>query len=387
MMKPILTAADSMMAALLDCPKNKPLSDKDFRSIQALKVTACYIEVTRMDGGKSENSCSLSQLERVPDFSRLQAVEELTLYYDNCRQCTLPMWRQIQRALNYLPAVKKLNLGGMVADAAPVELKQCTELFSKLEQLTIEWNAECLLEQVPAELDALKCLRTNTPIRLEQLLALKAPALTNLRVSRICGLQSVEQLCEHFPMLETLWIGPDAADGGVGCTGCIELGKVGEKISRLVVSAPELGDWSGLKDSNVKELKLMNAEFDPEILAGCTRMKALELECCMPVREMPSLAALQELNYLKVLGCMITDYRFARGLKAVQVFDVERNNLEIADWEEEKLPEVLDCLADMPELLEFSAEKELIDNLLKYCPKHFRRYSNELRPDMLRLKA
>ena len=91
------------------------------------------------------------------------------------------------------------------------------------------------------------------------------------------------------------------------------------------------------------------------------------------------------MNYLVITGCAVTDFGFAKGLHALQIFQIDGNAVEIPlSLEENQLPESLSCLTEMPNLLEFVIDEKSVPVLLERCPKLFARYE-KVSPDMLRL--
>lgn len=377
--KALWIAADEMLSNLLGCEMNKPLGEKQLKKIEELSLGPNSIK-----SGKKE--CMLSHLNSVPDFQMLTEVSELSMKmggwtYSDC----FSMCRRIFQGLSKLPALKDLRISIRNSDdLEALDFSGWKGIFTRLESLKIECGDKNLLGVLPEGMNALKNLSIKGNVELEQLLELRAPQLRTLELLSVGGLESISQLTNHFPTLEKIRIGEMSHDlewETYGNNTCINpkplsLGKVNESLYFLVVNTLKLGDWSALPRSGIRELKISNAQMDPTILEACQKMKALELSGCILTKEMPPLAAMKELNYLILNDCMLTDFRFARGLEALQIFNISRNGLHISNWPKEELPETLDCLADMPNLLEFVVESDILDQLLERYPQRFSRYKS-----------
>lgn len=366
--------ATAFLAQAFDCSPSAPLNQQTLESITAMHVTGRGVTVFRNKIHKT-GPMALSLLELPQPFERL---ENLSGLYIECTEQSI-RWKRILRNLAALPKVKQLAIAGG-GEQGTFGMQEIHPLLENAQELELSDLSAQSLEQLPAEMPALRSLTVNCEIDWRLLSQIRLPKLEKLQLHCLVGVKAISQISQAFPTLEKLTLQDVRTLDDLP----LELGEVEPCLYYLDVSVDELGDWSS-PTAGITALRIQNCSFDPSFLGSWQQLDALELQNCLLESPMPSLAGCKGMYYLVINGCAVTDFGFARGLHALQVFQINGNGVEIPlSLEENQLPESLSCLAEMPNLLEFVIDEKSVSVLLKSCPKLFARYER-VTPDMLRL--
>lgn len=371
------TKATEFLAEVFNCPPSTPLNQQQLETITSMKVTEHCVGISCNNATNAE-PLSASLLQQPQPFERMQNLSCLTI-----EQADQGIhWKRVLRALSALPQVKQLTLVGKQYPQQTFPIKEIEKLAQSAEKLELKNLSAESLAQLPKEMPQLDSLEIEGEIDWQLLSQIHLPKLKILHLHRLTGLSSISQMSQAFPSLQKLILDDVRTVDGLP----LELGKVHLSLYYLDVSVDELTNWTQ-PTIGIDQMRIRNCSFDPSFLQSWGHLRALELKNCWLEAPIPPLAGCSDLNYLLINDCAVTDFEFAKGLHALQLFNIEKNGVEVSrSLEEGQLPANLACLADMPNLLEFVVEKKVMDILLEKCPKLFARYQAVL-PDMLRLKV
>lgn len=368
--------ATAFLAQALDCSPAAPLNQQKLESITAMEVTENGVKVFRNKTEKTE-TIDLALLEQPQPFQRLQKLSRLRI--ESAGQGI--RWKRILRILAALPQVEQLVIAGCEWEQETCAVKELGNLLVGAQELELENLSAESLAQLPKEMPNLTYLHVKCEIDWQLLSQIHLPKLKSLQLHCVRGLCAVSQISQAFPSLEKLTLDDVKTLDGLP----LELGEMQPALSYLDVSVDELGNWTK-PASGITALRIQNCSFDPSFLHNWKQLDALELKNCLLESPMPSLARCEKMKYLVVMGCLVTDFGFAKGLHDLQIFRIDGNGVEIPrSLEENQLPESLSCLAEMPNLLEFVIDEKTLPVLLERCPKQFAQYE-KASPDMLRLR-